>query len=212
MSKIHIAAVLAATLISGGANAATVSYFGSTGVAGSSSSLALQQFDASLGTLTGISIDWDYGFNGTFRVVQDTLSGVASAQNGFVSNTVLATSTPAGATGPSLNSFAGTAFSVAVPPTYSQFFAGGKTDTQSFGPLSAFIGLGMVTYNFFSSSSATATVSEGLLSGIVSSLHLVNADITYTYDDISAVPVPAAIWLFGSGLVGLVGVARRKKV
>ena len=29
--------------------------------------------------------------------------------------------------------------------------------------------------------------------------------------DVSAVPVPAAAWLFGSGLLGLVGVARRKK-
>ena len=28
--------------------------------------------------------------------------------------------------------------------------------------------------------------------------------------DITAVPVPAAVWLFGSGLLGLVGVARRK--
>lgn len=27
----------------------------------------------------------------------------------------------------------------------------------------------------------------------------------------SVVPVPAAVWLFGSGLVGLIGVARRKK-
>jgi hypothetical protein len=27
---------------------------------------------------------------------------------------------------------------------------------------------------------------------------------------ISAIPVPAAVWLFGSGLLGLVGVARRK--
>ncbi|MBU2677860.1 MAG: VPLPA-CTERM sorting domain-containing protein [Gammaproteobacteria bacterium] len=29
--------------------------------------------------------------------------------------------------------------------------------------------------------------------------------------DIAPIPVPAAVWLFGSGLVGLVGVARRKK-
>lgn len=28
--------------------------------------------------------------------------------------------------------------------------------------------------------------------------------------DVSAVPVPAAVWLFGSGLIGLVGLARRK--
>lgn len=28
--------------------------------------------------------------------------------------------------------------------------------------------------------------------------------------DVSAVPVPAAVWLFGSGLLGLVGIARRK--
>jgi hypothetical protein len=30
--------------------------------------------------------------------------------------------------------------------------------------------------------------------------------------DVSAIPVPAAVWLFGSGLVGLVGIARRRKV
>ena len=30
-------------------------------------------------------------------------------------------------------------------------------------------------------------------------------------DSLNAVPVPAAVWLFGSGLIGLVGVARRKK-
>lgn len=28
--------------------------------------------------------------------------------------------------------------------------------------------------------------------------------------DVSAVPVPAAVWLFGSGLIGLIGFARRK--
>jgi hypothetical protein len=29
--------------------------------------------------------------------------------------------------------------------------------------------------------------------------------------NVSAVPVPAAVWLFGSGLMGLLGLARRKK-
>ena len=48
-------------------------------------------------------------------------------------------------------------------------------------------------------------------------------DVSYILDDFgtdfvrlnvvatSAVPVPAAIWLFGSGLIGLIGIARRKK-
>jgi hypothetical protein len=40
------------------------------------------------------------------------------------------------------------------------------------------------------------------------------ADIDVTYlgasVTVEAVPVPAAVWLFGSGLIGLVGVARRK--
>lgn len=28
--------------------------------------------------------------------------------------------------------------------------------------------------------------------------------------DVAVVPVPATVWLFGSGLIGLVGIARRK--
>jgi len=39
--------------------------------------------------------------------------------------------------------------------------------------------------------------------------NIVFEDVTVTA---SAVPVPAAVWLFGSGLLGLVGFARRKKV
>lgn len=36
---------------------------------------------------------------------------------------------------------------------------------------------------------------------------------TGTIDNVtvSAVPIPAAVWLFGSGFIGLVGIARRKK-
>ena len=43
---------------------------------------------------------------------------------------------------------------------------------------------------------------------------LVSAGPSYLSIDgiaINAVPIPAAVWLFGSGLLGLVGIARRKK-
>ena len=41
-----------------------------------------------------------------------------------------------------------------------------------------------------------------------------NSDIplNYTGEALSQVPVPAAVWLFGSGLIGLVGVARRRNI
>lgn len=38
----------------------------------------------------------------------------------------------------------------------------------------------------------------------------VNATVLHT-ENINAVPVPAAVWLFGSGLIGLVSFAKRKK-
>ena len=38
------------------------------------------------------------------------------------------------------------------------------------------------------------------------------ADLTFsTYVDVSAVPVPAAVWLFGTALIGLVGFGKRRK-
>jgi len=40
--------------------------------------------------------------------------------------------------------------------------------------------------------------------------HVTQFDIDVDDRDIPNVPVPAAVWLFGSGLIGLVGVARRK--
>ena len=42
-----------------------------------------------------------------------------------------------------------------------------------------------------------------------------SSDSTVYFDNVSistsAIPIPAAVWLFGSGLIGLIGVARRKK-
>jgi hypothetical protein len=39
----------------------------------------------------------------------------------------------------------------------------------------------------------------------------VQFDVTGTIPAVVPVPAPAAVWLFGSGLIGIVGVARRKK-
>lgn len=36
-------------------------------------------------------------------------------------------------------------------------------------------------------------------------------EVVYGSAEVSAIPVPAAVWLFGTGLLGLVGVARRRK-
>lgn len=36
-------------------------------------------------------------------------------------------------------------------------------------------------------------------------------DMVIGMTDVAAVPIPAAAWLFGSGLIGLAGIARRKK-
>ena len=40
----------------------------------------------------------------------------------------------------------------------------------------------------------------------------VRSDINFDVVSITGVPIPAAFWLFGSGLLGIIGVARRKKV
>lgn len=63
----------------------------------------------------------------------------------------------------------------------------------------------MMTYELLSSTAATDIIQtrEFLIS---ISDYQNNGSLTY----ISAVPVPAAAWLFGSGLIGLVGLVRRK--
>lgn len=42
--------------------------------------------------------------------------------------------------------------------------------------------------------------------------NLINPDFVTSSITVGAVPVPAAVWLFGTGLIGLAGLARRKAV
>lgn len=62
--------------------------------------------------------------------------------------------------------------------------------------------------NDSTSSSASMSVTFGVVSGTT---YAFGADAEASvYTDVNAVPVPAAAWLFGSGLIGLAGIARRK--
>ena len=76
--------------------------------------------------------------------------------------------------------------------------AGLTADWTNFGPVDLIAGpdvSGGVTVEF--------TAICGADAGCFSNLAIDNVSV-------NAVPVPAAVWLFGSGLIGLVGVARRK--
>lgn len=71
----------------------------------------------------------------------------------------------------------------------------------------------------FGQSPATA----GGFSGLISDQAIASAEITCTFNNdfkcgvydiqfgTTVIPIPPAVWLFGSGLLGLVGMARRKK-
>jgi hypothetical protein len=65
--------------------------------------------------------------------------------------------------------------------------------------------------------STTDAVGGSPMSSAAFSNHNANFDISeihfasYTPTPTAVIPVPAAVWLFGSGLLGLVGIARRKK-
>ena len=58
----------------------------------------------------------------------------------------------------------------------------------------------------------TGTQANDLLAGLwYINIHTTNFPAGEIRGQVNVVPVPAAVWLFGSGLVGLIGVARRKK-
>ena len=83
-------------------------------------------------------------------------------------------------------------------------------------------GTDLGTYSLFSNIAGLAVASDGeLYYGDGNKIYRYEgpsvAEFISGYDAVtlavytSAVPVPAASWLFGSGLIGLIGVARRKK-
>jgi hypothetical protein len=85
----------------------------------------------------------------------------------------------------------------------------GSTNLYGQGPSQAGIGLGQsaVFYGETGNGSSTGQVQSYILS---SDLELTTAGVLETVQTQTTVPLPAALWLFGSGLLGLAGVGRRR--
>ena len=173
--------------------------------------LQLHQFDPSLGTLTDV----------TFNLTSVLANGLELFVSGF--NTPL--SFPVHGLASSdyslslTNLFTGTLFDKSFHNEAECFLANRllctDTDTEHAGeiyedsfdalPLAGYQGLGI--YDVTLSQEIDIAVSGGgeslFVGGWVGDL-----EVVYTY---STVPVPAAVWLFGSGLTGLISIAKRKK-
>jgi len=87
------------------------------------------------------------------------------------------------------------------------------TNNLSF-PLDMFNLVDVVTVENADSFSLTANLKANIAAAGFLGLSTTDVlgNISFTGSTVSAVPVPAAVWLFGTGLIGLVGAGKRKKI
>ena len=76
--------------------------------------------------------------------------------------------------------------------------------------------LGTLAFDTLSIGTSALTISYALLAGELDASGLsvteLQADLGAGSIEVSPIPVPAAIWLFGTGLIGLIGFSKRRKV
>ena len=140
---------------------------------------------------TGASIGgWDFGAGGTITITggidfpdatPDIATGTTLLQGTFNNATVI--------------DLGGGTFEF-------QIVGGSFTDTKH-PELLAFYGMPDIGYAGGLNISFSTSASMG---DMFTSDQIFSGDITN-----QAVPIPAAVWLFGSGLIGLIGIARREK-
>lgn len=177
--------------------------------------IAVPLFDSTLGTLTGISLQLNTDIVGEIGVYNPGAAAkpftnaraiipvtVTSKGLDVTALTAVATATlAAGNAAPGFNAFAGIVSSgsnaTSVLPSQFAYYIGQGVGSALF---SAVAGDGTFSgttgANLFFGGSATA-------GGVFT--------IRYDYDPVSAVPVPAAAWLLGSGLVSLGAMRRRRR-
>ena len=202
-----------------------------------SNTVYFQGFDGSLGTLTGAYIDINWSIDSTFTAHASSLNTpqtVDTPAETLVKGTHIIDATVAiNGTDYSTQSSNHRYVGCTSNPSAASFRTEcQRTDLRPFTSdltfsLDPLIGdlykseltLGQFTYDLTQSFSLDFIECLGALNPTCSATldtlgWKANATLTFDYEEapVSAVPLPAAIWLFGAGLIGLIGVARRKKI
>jgi hypothetical protein len=152
------------------------------------------------------------GVNGVSRLLTTGLTGLTPFTNGQVTNAV---------GGPNLGNLPG----LANPFTLSKSFASGAPSWMAsnggLGGANTLTALGQGASLYYvarsaqsgPSGNASSTTEFGNNAGKAVVTLALNGDLSYVLaaESVSAVPVPAAAWLFGSGLMALGGMVRRRR-
>ena len=171
------------------------------------------QFPTGTGQQTVISTNCSAGtYCGS--ITNDTISSNSLFKNANVGIGVVAPNSAYTVSFDARGSFA-TPGGVAFAEFFSEVSGGGVSKAEILGGAPLAIN---PDPNVWTSFTFTGTTGPDVGGGVTLQLGATNGPAAGTfmvYDniiiDVTAVPVPAAVWLFGSGLLGLVGVARRRK-
>ncbi len=211
--------------LTGAAHASLVEYHASlsTQAAGSpASSFSLQLFDPSLGALQSVELSFDGSVTDQVRVTN------GNAVDAGFTNAHASVPVTVGINLPTLVSFsakltaAANAASGTVAAGQVSYFNGTAnplnmaTLLEDASIVSRFVGQGSgdTTTALFLVSSGLATVGGTATSGVYfgsRAFALGDVTVSYVYQPVSAVPVPASAWLLGSGVLSMGAFMRRRR-